>query len=135
MNLSKKKSLAAKVLRIGEGRVVFLKSRLNEIRDAITKQDIRDLNEDGAILIREIKGRRKSVKSSKRRGPGKIRKKTNTRKRTYMILTRKLRRHVFGLKTQGKVSNEDYSDLRKKIRNRFFKSKAHLKEYSGGITR
>ena len=50
MNLSKKKKLAAKVFGVGKERIVFAKSRLNEIKEAITKQDIRDLKNDGAIL-------------------------------------------------------------------------------------
>ena len=55
MNLAKKKSLAARVFGVGKSRVVFAKSRLNEIKEAITKQDIRDLKKDGAITILEIK--------------------------------------------------------------------------------
>ena len=131
MNLLKKKILASKVLGVGKSRVVFLNSRLNEIKEAITKQDIRDLKNEGAILIREIKGRSKAKKGFRRTGPGKVKKKVNKRKKRYMILTRKLRSHVSGLRSQGKISTEDYTDLRKKIRNSFFKSKSHLKEHIG----
>ena len=41
--------------------------------------------------------------------------------------------YVAELKKQGKISKEDVEDIRKKIRNRKFKSKAHLKEYIGGL--
>ena len=54
MNLKKKKILAAKTLGVGRNRIRLLKSRLDEIKEAITKQDIRDLKNDGAILIKEI---------------------------------------------------------------------------------
>ena len=48
-------------------------------------------------------------------------------------MTRKLRRYVAEARKQGKVSYEEYKDIRKKIRNKAFKSKSNLKEYVGGI--
>lgn len=132
MNLSKKKNLAAKVLGVGKGRVIFAKSRIGEIKEAITKQDIRDLMSTGAISIREIKGRRKAKSGSRRVGAGNLRKNVNKRKRNYITMTRKLRSHIAYSRSQGKISEEAYTDLRKKIRNKFFKDKAHLREHIGG---
>ncbi len=128
MNLRKKKELAARTLGVGKSRVVFIESRLKDIKEAITKQDIKDLNKDGAIAIREIKGRRTVVKR-KRKGPGSVRKKINTRKRDYVSLTRKLRSYLAELKKKGEISKEDSTLIRKKIRNKEFKSKNNLKEY------
>ena len=59
MNLSKKKSLAVKTLKVGKDRIVFLKPRLDEIKEAITKQDIRELQKEGAIIVKGIKGRKR----------------------------------------------------------------------------
>lgn len=132
MNLGKKKALAIRTLKVGKERIVFVKSRLNEIKEAITKQDIRDLLKEGAIIIKTIKGRRKVVRK-RSRSPGNIRKKVNRRKREYVIITRKLRKHVAGLKKRGEISNEDFKEIRKKIRNREFKSIAQLKEFIVGI--
>jgi large subunit ribosomal protein L19e len=131
MNLSKKKKLAKRTLNVGGDRIVFLESRLEEIKDAITKQDIRDLVKSGAIIIKERKGR-KTVQKHKSRSTGNIRKKTRRKKKEYMILTRKLRRFLKGQAAEGKLSKEHFADIRKKIRNRVFRSKAHLKEYIGG---
>ena len=128
MNLKKKKALAAKTLKVGKGRISFLKPRLDEIKEAITRQDIRDLKKEGAIVIKEIKGRRKVKKTSKKKGPGKIKKKVSKRKKDYVIMTRKLRKYISELKKQGKISNEECKDIRKNIRNKIFKSKSHLKE-------
>jgi large subunit ribosomal protein L19e len=133
MNLSKKKSLAVKTLEVGKDRIVFVKSRIEEIKDAITKQDIRDLVESGAILIKQKKGRKKVIKNKKRKTMGKIRKKVNKRKQDYVKLTRKLRDYVLKLKKQEKISCEEFKEIRKKIRNKVFKSKANLKEYIGEI--
>ena len=128
MNLGKKKSLASRTLKVGKERIRFLASRLKDIKEAITKQDIHDLKKDGAIMVKEVGGRKKVVKSTSR-SPGNIRKKVNVRKQTYVIMTRKLRRYVLEMKKQGKVSQEEFIDIRKKIRNRAFKSKANLKDY------
>ena len=133
MNLSKKKALAARVLKVGKERIIFLQPRLDEIKEAITKQDIRDLKKEGAIVIKEIKGRKKSKKKSKERTPGSIRKKVKKRKKGYVIMTRKLRRYVAEMKKQKKLSQDEIKDIRKKIRNRNFRDKAHLKEYIGGL--
>ena len=129
MNLRNKKELAKRTFNIGKDRIVFLKSRLEEIKEALTKQDIRDLRQDGAILIKDIKGRKKVKKRKTRKGPGKIKKKIKTRKQDYVIMTRKLRRYVAEMKKQGKLSPVEVKDIRKKIRNRIFRSKAHLKQY------
>ena len=132
MNLAKKKSLAARTLKVGKGRIVFVNSRLDEIKEAITKQDIRDLKKSGAILIKEIVGKKKVIKN-KSRSPGNIKKKVNKRKQEYVIITRKLRRYLAELKDGGKISNEYFKKIRKKIRNREFRSKAYLKEYIGEL--
>jgi len=129
MNLRNKKELASKVLKVGKNRVIFDSEKLSEIKEAITKQDIRDLNESGIITIKPVKGRKKIVRRKTRRGPGKIKKKVNTRKQDYVKITRKLRNYLKVLKIQNKITPLLHRELRKKIRMRVFKSKANLKEY------
>ena len=132
MNLRKKKEMASRLLGIGKSRIIFVQSRLEDIKEAITKQDIRDLIQDKAIVIKNIKGRTK-VRKSARRSTGNIRKKINKRKKNYVILTRKLRAYVSELKKRGELSLEEVTEIRKKIRNKAFRSKANLKEYIGGL--
>jgi large subunit ribosomal protein L19e len=128
MNLTKKRELAAKVLNVGKNRILFVEGRLGEVKEAITRQDILDLQKAGAIQIREVGGRKKIVQRKHRRRVGKIKMKTNTRKRDYVIITRKLRTFLkYALKT-GKIEKEDYRDIRRKIRARKYRSKRHLKE-------
>ena len=133
MNLGKKKSLAARTLNVGEGRIVFINSRLDEIKEAITKQDIRDLKNSGAIVIREIKGRRKTKRISKKKRDGNVRIKINVRKKRYVTLTRKLRKYISLMKENGKLSNIEFKNIRRKIRNKEFKSLNDLKAYLGGL--
>jgi large subunit ribosomal protein L19e len=127
-SLNKKKLLAQRTLKIGKGRIKFVDSRLEEIKEAITKQDIKDLVDNGAIIILNEKGRKKIVRRKVRRGPGKVRKKVNTRKKDYVILTRKLRKYMVEMRKQGRLSAEEVKEIRKKIRNKEYRSLAHMKE-------
>jgi large subunit ribosomal protein L19e len=129
MKLDKKKELAAKALKVGKNRIILVQERLDEIKEAITKQDVLDLKKSGAIKIKEIKGRKKIKKRTTKRRAGKIKKKINRRKQQYAKVTRKLRAYIKELKNQGKIEDEEYKELRKKIRARDFKSKAQLKDY------
>jgi large subunit ribosomal protein L19e len=128
MNLANKKVLAAKVLKVGKNRIYFNEENLKEIKEAITRQDIQDLHKAGAIQIKEVAGRKKVEKRKHRRRTGKIKKKVNTRKQEYVIITRKLRTFLKYLLKTGSVDKETYRETRKQIRARKFKSKRHLKE-------
>ncbi|MDE1848627.1 MAG: hypothetical protein KGH55_01185 [Nanoarchaeota archaeon] len=130
MKLDKKKALAAKILKVGKGRIIFVEPRLEEIKEAITKEDIRGLRDDGAIIIKPIRARKSRGKKAKiRRSPGNIRKNAKKTKREYIIMTRKLREHISKLKEKDLITKEQISDIRKKIKNRYFKNKNQLKEY------
>jgi len=133
MNLKNKKELASKIFKVGKARIAFVNERLDEIKEAITKEEIRGLKEAGAITIKPIKGRKTNVKRRNKRGTGKIKLKVNTRKQDYVKITRKLRGHVAKLKKQGNLTTEEAKEIRKRIRNRAFKSKANLKNYIEGI--
>ena len=133
MNLRKKKQLASRTLNIGKSRIVFLESRKDEIKEAITKQDIRDLISSGAIIIKNVKGRKKIEKRKRKRSVGKVKNKVNVRKKEYVVMARKLRGTAKEIKNQGKISKEELKELRKKIRNKIFKSKSHLKNYIGEL--
>ncbi|MBI2448971.1 hypothetical protein HYV49_01610 [Candidatus Pacearchaeota archaeon] len=126
MNLLNKKRLAAETLNVGAGRIKFNNERLSEIKDAITRQDILDLVKSKAIEVKEIRGRKRKYKR-KKKGFGNIRKKVKTRKQDYVILTRKLRAYVKELKKQGRITKDQYYDIRRRIRARIYKSKSHLK--------
>ncbi len=128
MKLDKKKELAVRTLKVGRDRVIFNLNRLDEIKEAITKQDIRDLVSSKAITVEEIKGTRTKVKRKTRRRAGSFKKKVNTRKRDYMTITRKLRAYIAEKKKKGTMNVEDYKQLRKEIRLKEFRSLAHMKE-------
>ncbi len=127
MKLEKKRELASRALGIGRNRIVFNKERLAEIKEAITKEDMKHLAKEGAITIKETRGRRKIEKRENRRRAGSIKKSTNVRKREYVVLTRKLRAYLAELRRKGTISRDNYRDLRKQIRLKAFKSKSSLR--------
>jgi len=128
MNLKKKKELVARVLKVGKGKVILDSSMKDEIKEAITRQDIKDLKQAGAIKIKEKKGRRKKKKRKTKKGEGKRKKKIKREKQEYVKLIRKLRAYIKNLRDKEKISKEDYREFRKKIRARVFRDLAHLKE-------
>lgn len=131
MDLKKKKLLAARTFGVGESRIKFLEPRLNEIKEALTKQDIKDLYKDGAIIVLPIKGRKKLLNKKKKRSTGNIRKNVNKRKQKYVKLTRKLRKYI--VENEDKLTKKEKTQLRKKIKNKDFESKSDFKSYIGGI--
>ena len=133
MNLLKKRRLVARTLNVGMQRIAFNTERLDEIKEAITKQDIRELKASGAIVIKQIKGRRTAVKRKTRRRLGSKKLTPRLRKRHYMVLTRKLRNYLFSLRKRGLLPKELHLQLRREIRAKTFKSLAQIKEKITGV--
>lgn len=128
MNLEKKKALAARTLGVGKDRIHFNVSNLAEIKESLTKQDIRDLVSTKAIIIKEAKGRKRIVTRKLRRRQGSIRKKLAGSKKEYVTLARKLRAYVFHLKARGLIKNKEFLRIRTEIKAGNFKNLSHLKE-------
>jgi len=128
MKLERKKDLIARTLNIGKDRIILNTNRLSEIKEAITKQDIRDLFASGAIFIKEIKGTRTNVPRNLRRRAGSIKKKVLDTKREYINRTRRFRDYVQRLKNNEMISKEVYQKIRQEIRASMFKTLSHLKE-------
>ncbi len=128
MQLNKKKELASKVLKVGKDRIIFMSESLSEIKEAITRRDILDLFNAGAIQLKDVNGRRKVIVRKHRRGVGKIEQRVPRSKTKYVVLTRKLRGTARGLKAMKKITNEQYHEIRKMIRASKFKSRRHLLE-------
>ena len=128
MNLNKKRKLVARALDIGKNRIFFNPNALSEIKEAITKQDVKDLVKTGSIIIKPIIGTRKIIKRKTRRREGSIKKKKYAKKREYIILTRKLRLYLSALRRRGLMSNEKFNLFRKQIKTGAFRSLSHLKE-------
>ena len=128
MKLEKKKALVGRTLGIGMERIIFNNQRLAEIKELITKQDVLDLLADGAIMIREPKGRKTLVRKSRRRRSGSVKMKPKKGKAEYVRKVRKLRNYLFQLRGKEEVTKEVYDKLRQEIRASMFKNQSHFKE-------
>lgn len=123
-----KKHLASRALNVGVGRILFNKERLAEINEAITKQDIRDLLKDGAIMIREVSARKTHVKRKQRRRQGSVKKHVSNGKRDYIRMVRGARRVIAHARMQETMTREQAILLRKEIKTGRFTTKAALRE-------
>lgn len=138
MKLPSQKRIAAAVLGISRKRVKFDPERLSEIKEAITKADIRTLINDGAIHKINKKGisrgRARKIKLQKRKGrrrnEGSLkgsRRARLTGKEEWINRVRLQRGFLMLLKKKGVLSSNNYRLLRQKIKGGFFRSLRHLK--------
>ena len=140
MKLNNQKKLASKVMKGSPKRVRFDETRLADIKEAITKYDIKALIEDGAITEIKKRGvsrgqaRKRQAQRSKgrQRGAGSRKGKKTARlprKLDWMNRIRLQREFLRELKEKELVSNTTFRDLYLKAKGGFFRSKRHLKIY------
>ncbi len=127
MNLRKKKALVARVLGVGIDRVSLDSDMQQEIKEAITRQDILDLKNENVIKIKDIRGRKAKLKRKTRKRLGSRKNLGNTRKMDYVYTTRKLRAYAKSLKKQGKINNKEYKEIRSKIKSKIFRNLKQVK--------
>ncbi len=129
--------MAAKILKCGENRVWLDPAREEEVKQAITKADIRRLIKKGYIKKLpeqgNSRGRARKVMKQKKKGRRKGRgKKKGTKKEgkeQWIKKIRALRRFLKKLKDEGKITPQTYKEMYRKAKGGFFKSKNHLKIY------
>lgn len=132
------KRLAASVLGCSPYRVRFDEARLDEIKEAITKEDIRRLISRGIVERVPVLGVSRSraeiahVQRSRgrRRGPGSRKGVESARqdpKRVWIAGIRKQRELLLRLKENGSITQESYKMLYARAKGRFFRSARHMK--------
>jgi len=142
MELKVQKRMAADLLKCSADRVQLDVERLDDIKEAISKSDIRRLISDGAIIKKQLQGssrvraRKIAVQKAKgrRRGHGSRKGKLNARqstKETWMIKLRVQRAFLKELKDKALVNNEVYRKMYRRAKGGFFRSKRHIKVYLG----
>ncbi|MBU1201682.1 MAG: 50S ribosomal protein L19e [Nanoarchaeota archaeon] len=140
MRLKTQKKLAASVLKASSKRVVFNPERLEDIKEAITKTDIRGLIADDAIILKQKRGtskvrvreRNKQRRKGLRKGPSTRKGKITTRtanKDTWKIKIRTQRAFLKTLRGNALITKKTYSDLYLKAKGNFFRSKRHIQIY------
>jgi len=134
------KSLASKIAKSSKSKVKLVTSRLEEIKEAITRSDVRALIKDGAINVLPKRGvsrsraraTQKQKAKGRQKGHGSRKGRANARepgKEKWMNKIRLQRSFLKELKEKNKLSQEDYKDLYLKSKGGFFRSKRHIKLY------
>lgn len=140
MKLTVQKRLAAQVLKCSEKRVQFDSERLDEIKEAITKLDLKSLVNDKAITRKPVKGvskarakkRLEQRRKGRQKGYGTTKGKRTARlskKENWMVHIRAQRVLLRELRDNEKVSKKTYMTLYRKAGGGFFRSKRHIKLY------
>jgi large subunit ribosomal protein L19e len=138
MDLSTQKRIAGQVLKCSPKRVTFDPARLNEIKEAITKADIKSLINEKAIKrtpargVSRVRARARAVQRRKglQKGPGSRKSKrtaTVTKKESWIKRIRIQRSFLKELKAKQIITSASYKSLYRKAKGGFFRSKRHIK--------
>ncbi len=132
--------LAADILKAGSTRVKFDPAKMSDIKEAITREDVKKLIKNGAIYkiqkqgISQYRARKIKIQKSKGRQKGAGSRKGSPfsrlgRKRAWILRVRVQRRFLKDLKQKKLVSSQAYSDVYQKIKGGYFRSRRHIKLY------
>ncbi len=138
--LRTQRRICAALMKCATRRVVFDTERLDEIGEAITKEDIKELIKEKAIKRKPVTSisRSRSKKTSaqkakgRRKGPGSRKGKAGARvnpKRTWINTVRAQRQHLRLLKSKGTLDQKTYRELYRKSKGGFFRSRRHITIY------
>jgi len=140
MQLKIQKRLAAQILKASKNDIWLDSSRLEEIKEGITKADIKSLIKDKAIKSKKKRGisrsRARKVQLQKfkgrRRGFGskKVGKHSRlSKKRSWINHIRIQRSFLQNLRDKEVINKSSYRSLYLKSKGGFFRSKRHIKIY------
>jgi len=140
MKMNVQKRLAAEVLGCSTKRVWFNPERLADIKEAITKIDIKGLIKDHAIEKKPVKSvsrvrariRQKQKRGGRRKGYGRRKGKQGARqaeKSVWINQVRAQRELLKKMKEKGLITKPVYRSLYNRSKGGFFRSKKHLKLY------
>ena len=137
VNLKTKRQLVSRILGVGLDRVKFDPEHLDDVADAITRDNIRSLITANVIEIKPIKGTSKGrshfkkLQRSKRgtkQGSKKGRKGARTGKKQVYVRKIKAMRHQLKVsKSRKEIVNEDYWKLYKQVSGNQVRNLAHLR--------
>ena len=140
MKLKIQKRLAAQILKSSKSNIWLDSGRLDEIKEAITKADVKSLIKDKAIKGKKIRGisrfrirhANKQKSKGRRKGPGSKKSGVNARiskKRRWINHVRTQRSLLKHLRDKKVIEKSSYRLLYMKSKGGFFRSKRHLKMY------
>lgn len=141
MNLKMQKRLAAQILKCSPSKVKVDPERFEDLKESITKNDIKSLIKDDAVMKRRVpapsRGRARQLQAQKRKGrrrnAGSRKGRKTARlapKDDWVRKVRKQRMFLRNLREKGLISQQNYKTLYRRITGGFFRSVHHLKIYA-----
>ncbi|MGD8708102.1 MAG: 50S ribosomal protein L19e [Nitrosopumilaceae archaeon] len=138
VNLKAKKRLASRVTGVGVHRIKFDSDHLDDVADAITRENIRSLITANTIQIKPFtgtsRGRAQDKKDQKNKrgttqGSKQGRKGARVgKKEVYVAKVRSLRRLLKIAKDRKELTNPEFWSLYKKVGGNTVRNKAHLRQ-------
>jgi large subunit ribosomal protein L19e len=139
-NLRAQKRIAADVLDVGKDRVWFDPDQQEEIADAITREDIRDLVDQGTVRVKDAKGNSKGRARERaekrayghRKGAGTRKGRSGGRKSEkdeWVSRIRAQRRRLKELRDDGPLTPTQYREAYNKASGGEFDDVARLEAY------
>ncbi|MCU4798891.1 50S ribosomal protein L19e [Halobacteria archaeon HArc-gm2] len=139
-DLSAQKRLASEVLDVGKNRVWFDPERQEDLADAITREDVREMIDEGAIQAKDAQGnsrgraRERKAKQAygHQQGAGSRKGKAGARqdpKEDWSSRIRAQRETLRELRDEGDLSSSQYRELYDKAGGGEFDSVADLQRY------
>ncbi|MBI1972557.1 50S ribosomal protein L19e [Candidatus Woesearchaeota archaeon] len=140
MKLGSQRRLAAQLLKCGAQKIWFDPVRLQEIKEAITKNDLRRLIKDLAVQKRPEQGiargrarhREQQKRKGRQQGPGAREGSMFARvpaKRRWINKIRVQRSFLKELKAKKIIGTTTFHSLYQKAKGGFFRSRRHIKLY------
>lgn len=140
MDLKSQRRMASDIMDVGENRIWMDPEQTEQIDEAITRKDIRNLIEGGAIQKKDVKGtskgRAKKIKKQKEKGRRKgqgsrkgSKKARKSEKDEWMETIRALRSELKDMRDEEDISQEQYRELYRKAKGGFFRNRKHLQNY------
>ena len=138
MDSSSQKRIASDIMKCGVSRVRIKTSE--DVEEALTREDIRELIQKGIIWSVQKRGTSKFAskkkleqkKKGRMRGPGRRKGTSGARKNDktkWIEKVRPLRRLLAELREAEQIPREDYGLLYRRIKGGFFRNKKHLLYY------
>lgn len=139
-DLTLQKRLAAEILGVGVSRVRINPANIDEVAQAITREDIKRLIDKGAIWVEPVHGnagysgkvRREQRKKGRRRGHGKREGEKGARqdpKVVWIGKIRKMRMYLKYLRDKGLIEKRVYRRLYRLAKGGHFPTLAALRQY------
>lgn len=137
VNLKTKRRLVSRILGVGMDRIKFDSEYLDDVADAITRQNIRSLITAGTIQVKPVKGTstgRSFFKKTQRRKRGTKQGSKKGRKgarigskAVYVTKMRSMRHQLKVSKSRKEITNENYWKLYKQVSGNQVRNLAHLR--------